>query len=437
MAIRSPFVLVCLLIGALCGSLAHAAEVRGVRLWAGPDYTRAVLDVSGPVNYKLFTLQGPDRVVLDVKGGRAVSRLSSGIEGKGLLKSLRTGRQGRDLRIVLDLENAVRAKSFMLSPAENMGHRLVIDLYPAERAPSRERTVAQAVQGKNRDVVVAIDAGHGGEDPGAIGPSGVREKDVVLQIARALAKKIDAEPGMKAHLIRSGDYFLALRQRFSRARDAKADLFVSIHADAFHVRSVRGSSVYILSQRGASSEAARWIAERENRSDLVGGVSLDDKEDMLAAVLLDLSQGATLEASHAAAQHMLSSLAQVGQTHKRYVDRAGFAVLRSPDVPSVLIETAFISNPDEEKRLRNPKEQAKIADAVFKGVRSYFHASPPPGTWIASNVDRPRRHIVARGETLGEIANRHGISLTQLRTANALRSDMVQAGAVLTIPLGP
>jgi N-acetylmuramoyl-L-alanine amidase len=283
--------------------------------------------------------------------------------------------------------------------------------------------------------VVAVGAGHGGRDLGATGRAGTREKDITLKIARSLADLIDRQPGMKATLIRDGDYFIPLRQRFTKAREAKADLFVSIHADAFDDRSVRGSSVFILSNSGATSEAANWLARSENKADLVGGVTLDDKDATLAAVLLDLSQGATLEASHDVASHVLSSLARVGKTHKRYVERAGFAVLRSPDVPSVLVETAFISNPDEERKLRDPKHRAALAQAIFKGVKGYFHSSPPPGTWLAANA-RAEEHVVSNGETLSTIANRHRISVKALRSANGLAGDRLQAGLVLRIPPG-
>ncbi|MDW8479318.1 MAG: N-acetylmuramoyl-L-alanine amidase [Xanthomonadales bacterium] len=284
-------------------------------------------------------------------------------------------------------------------------------------------------------MVIAIDAGHGGEDPGAIGPGGTREKDITLAVARALARRVDAEPGMRAVLIRDGDYYIPLRERYMRAREARADLFLSIHADAFHDARARGSSVYVLSPRGASSEAARWLAERENRSDLIGGVSLADKDEMLAAVLLDLSQGATLEASHRAASHLLRALGRVGRVHKRHVERAAFMVLRSPDVPSVLVETAFISNPAEERRLGERQHQERLAEAMLEGIRSHFAELPPPGTLLARRQEEPpRRHVVQRGETLSGIARQHRVSVAALRAANGLSSDRVRAGAVLAIP---
>jgi N-acetylmuramoyl-L-alanine amidase len=234
-----------------------------------------------------------------------------------------------------------------------------------------------------RDLIVAVDAGHGGDDPGAIGLNGAREKDVVLAIARELALKINAEPGMRAVLTRNGDYFVPLRDRMRRARAQQADLFVSIHADSIRDRRVDGSSVYILSQRGASDEAARWLAERENASDLVGGVSLDDKSDVLASVLLDVSQSASLSASGIAAERVLRQLNRVGEVRKPRVQEARFMVLKSPDIPSMLVETAYISNPQEEQRLRSQAHQAKIAGAIHQGVHDYFYANPPAGTRIA------------------------------------------------------
>ncbi len=425
----------------LIAGLAHAASsrVEALRVWDGPDATRAVFDVSGPLDYKVFALENPDRLVLDLKGASLASGFAPG-ETRGLLQGVRTGSQGDDLRVVFDLAGKVRPKSFLLPPAEGMGHRLVVDLQPAAdtvRAEPVVRTVEQAVPSDQRELVIAIDAGHGGEDPGALGPKGTREKNITLAVARQLAELIDAEPGMRAVLIRDGDYFIALPQRHRKAREAKADLFISIHADAFHKPTAAGASVFVLSQRGASSEAARWLADRENASDLVGGVSLDDKDGTLAAVLLDLSQSATLKASDDVANNVLAALKRVGKTHKPQVERANFVVLRSPDVPSMLVETAFISNPEEERKLGDPKYRRALSAAILDGVRDYFYAQPPPGTWIAANATsrRPSQHVVMRGETLSAIAVRHGVSLAQLRGANpSLKGDVVKVGDKLRIP---
>lgn len=419
-----------------------AAEIKNLRVWAGPEYTRAVFDVSGPVDYKLFELSKPDRIVLDIRN----SQLGSGFkapEVKGLLKSLRAGKQGKsDSRVVFDLADGVRPKSFLLPPAEKFGYRLVLDLYPAtEKAPKPVKTAMPAANGKARSVIVAIDAGHGGDDPGAIGASGTYEKNITLAVARQLKKQIDAAPGMSAVLIRDADYFIPLEHRYRKAREAKADLFVSIHADAFTKSDARGSSVWVLSPRGASSEAARWLADRENRADLVGGISLDDKDDTLAKVLLDLSQGATMGASNAVAEKVHGALRKIGPTHRAHVERANFVVLRSPDVPSILIETAFISNPDEEAKLKSPAHREKLAGAILDGIDSYFRVSPPPGTLYAQNAERARevreksrRYTVNRGDTLRAIAERHGTSIAQLRAMNGLSDERVRPGLVLQLP---
>ena len=420
---------------ALGAQTALAGDVQSVRFWDADDHTRVVFDVSGPVHYKLFTLENPDRLVLDF----ARSRVSKSLDGsalEGAVQRVRTGRQGTDtLRIVLDLDRGVQPKSFLLPPADKFGHRLVIDLFDRASAPRVvKREDALGVGGGERDVIVSIDAGHGGDDPGASGANGSREKDITLAVAQALAARVDAEPGMKAVLTRDRDFFIPLKRRYEIAREQKADLFVSIHADAFAKSQARGSSVFVLSGRGASSEAARMLADRENTSDLVGGVSIDDKDATLAAVLLDLSQGATMQASEVVANNVLRGLARIGNLHKREVQRANFVVLRSPDVPSMLVETAFISNPAEEKRLNDPTHRDKLADALVEGIRDYFATTPPPGTWFAANPQRPRHHVVARGESLSLIAQRHRVSVASLKRENELATDQVDAGVVLKIP---
>src|SRR5271169_6477933 len=378
----SPTVLtILLLLGTAIGTTARAVEVRAVRLWAEPESTRIVLDLSGSAQHSLLVLSNPDRIVLDVVG----ARLASGSRvppAAGVVKQVRMARRpSGELRIVFDLSRSMRAKSFVAPPNDRYGYRLVIDLGSTASADTPVR--AEHARPDARDLIIAIDAGHGGEDPGAIGKNGTREKDVVLAIARALAQRVDAEPGMKAYLTRNGDYFVPLRDRMRRARAQQADLFVSIHADSIRDRSIDGSSVYILSQRGATDEAARWLAERENASDLIGGVSLEDKGDVLASVLLDLSQSASLSASQAAAEHVLHQLNLVGEIRKPMVQQARFVVLKSPDIPSMLVETAYISNPAEEQRLRGLAHQATLAGAIHQGLRAYFYADPPAGTRIA------------------------------------------------------
>jgi len=414
---------------------ALAAEVSGFRVWADPVKTRAVLDLDRKTAYKLFTLKTPHRVVVDLSGSSIEVPLELDQEHAGVITGVRYGNPDKDtLRVVFDLSEGVELKSFLLDPTAQYSHRLVIDLFTksGRQKSALVKHVADISQ-PNRNVVIAIDAGHGGEDPGAIGRKKTREKDVVLRIARELKKAIDAEPGMQGVLTRDGDYYIALRGRYEKARKARADLFVSIHADAFTKSSVQGSSVFVLSARGASSEFARLLADSENASDLVGGVTLSDKDDMLASVLLDLSQSATREASNKVANDILGALKRTGKTHKNYVGHANFMVLKSPDVPSVLIETAFISNPKEEKRLTEKEFQQNMARAITRGVRNYFYSSPPPGTWIAAHRDGAK-HIVARGDTLGGIANRYSVSLNSLRNANKINGDVIHVGRELIIP---
>ncbi|WP_245778809.1 N-acetylmuramoyl-L-alanine amidase [Dokdonella immobilis] len=416
----------------------RAAEIKALRIWAGAEYTRAVFDVSGPLDYRLFDLADPERLVLDIKSS-TFSGDYSAAEANGLLKAVRSGRQGKeDLRVVFDLGEGVRPKSFLLPPAEKFGYRLVLDLYPKTRAEPVKTVAKLLPPGTSRNVIVTVDAGHGGEDPGSIGATGSHEKVITLAVARELKRVIDKEPGMSAILTRDSDFFIPLEQRYQKARDAKADLFVSIHADAFTKSEARGSSVWVLSPRGATSEAARWLADSENRADLVGGVSLDTRDDTLAAVLLDLSQGATMQASNAVASQVHAAMRRVGPTHKNHVERANFIVLRSPDVPSILVETAFISNPAEERRLNSASERTKLAEAILDGIRNYFRSTPPPGTWFAleSNRARASRHVVTRGESLSAIAARHGTSVAALRSANKLIQDSVNVGDVLEIPQG-
>jgi N-acetylmuramoyl-L-alanine amidase len=371
-----------------------AAEVRAVRLAATDTGTRVVLDLSAPVKHKAFLLDAPGRVVVDV----ARSSLSKGASlptPAGVVTTLRSGKLPDDgVRLVFEVEGPVKFEVSKAGPSGDAGHRLIVDIFsPGARpvaatvAPPAQPTAirpAHAPSDSGRDIIIAIDAGHGGVDPGASGKRGTREKDVVLEIARALAARVNREPGMKAVLTRDGDYFISLRERNLRARRAKADLFVSIHADAIANPDVSGSSVYVLSERGASSEAARWLAERENAADLKGGITLDDKDEVLANVLLDLSQTASISASLVAAEKVLHSLDRVGEVRKPRVQQAGFVVLKSPDIPSMLIETAFISNREDERKLSQPAHRQKLANAIFAGIEQYFQLNAPEGTRMAA-----------------------------------------------------
>ncbi len=418
--------------------LSFAGDIQNLRVWAGPDSTRAVLDLDGRVDYRLFTLDNPARVVVDISATAIDRPLAIDSERSGVIRSVRHGvRNGSDLRVVFDLAESAKPQSFMLDPAGDYGYRLVIDLTPdtAQTPAERVREVVRAAHSGERDMIVAIDAGHGGEDPGAIGPGGTYEKTVTLGIARELEQRINDLPGMHAVLIRTDDYFVPLQDRYARARKAEADLFVSIHADAFRDFRVRGSSVYILSRSGATSEAARMLAARENQSDLIGGVKLDRGDDMLSSVLLDLSQSAALEYSNRAAESILETLGQVGRRHRSRVERANFVVLRSPDVPSILIEVGFISNPQDEQNLGNPSHRRQIASAIATGVDRHFRETAPQGTWFAANRSRDR-HVVERGDTLGVIARRYQVSVNRLREANGLSDDVIHPGAVLVIPAG-
>jgi N-acetylmuramoyl-L-alanine amidase len=420
----------------LCFTSAWAAstQVKGMRLWSGPESTRFVLDLSGPIEHRLFTLAAPDRIVIDLAAASLTEQALP--EARGLVAAVRSARrEGGELRVVLDLAGPAKPQSFLLQPNETYGHRLVVDLKP----PDGPRVVkrAHAPQPKLRDLVIAIDPGHGGEDPGATGRRGIREKDVVLAISRKLAREIDYEPGMKPILVRDGDYFVPLRNRMERAREQRADLFVSIHADAFRNSQARGATVYVLSPKGASDEASRRLAERENASDLIGGVSLADKDQILAQVLLDLSQNAALNASASAGERVIQSLGDVTRVRKTQVQRAPFLVLKSPDIPSILIETAYISNPSEEAALSNADHQSKLARAIHDGVKQFFYASPPPDTRVAAlrqNPSIPTRHVIARGDTLSEIADRYDVNLGVLKSATKIRGDRIVIGQVLTLP---
>jgi N-acetylmuramoyl-L-alanine amidase len=383
---------------------AGGTELRGLRVAATPGGTQVTLDLTSVTSQKLFTLDHPQRAVIDLGNTRLGGNVRLPL-GTGVVSGFRIGTQpGGTLRVVMQLKSLAPTRTVWLQTPGSAGRQLVITLGDASPAaiaaagvaapatvaapPVVDTTprivrAAHAPTDSGRDVVIAVDAGHGGQDPGAIGHGGTREKDVVLAIARALAERINSEPGMRAVLTRDRDEFLVLRDRIGRARIAKADMFVSIHADSIANRDVSGSSVYVLSEHGASNEAARWLADRENAADLMGGVKLDDKDKQLASVLLDLSQTANISASMTAAQRVIGSLDAVGQVRKAQVQQAGFVVLKSPDIPSMLVETAYISNPEEEVSLRNTRHQAALADAIFAGLRGYFASNPPGGTRFA------------------------------------------------------
>ncbi len=391
---------------------AASTSLVAVRVWPATDYTRITLESSSELSFSHMIVKDPERLVVDLKGVELNSVLQSlpsrVLESDPVISLIRAGvnRPGV-VRVVVELKGEINPQLFTLKPIANYGHRLVLDLYPTEpldpllalirkstpmeaargdaggeqvathgaRQPARQN--ARAAPEANRLITVVLDAGHGGEDPGAIGRRGTYEKNVTLSIAKRLQRKIDAEPNMRAVMTRNGDYFVPLQQRVAIARRVQADLFVSIHADAFVRPEARGSSVYVLSERGATSSAARWLAQRENEADLIGGVNLARQDGHLARTLLDLSQTATINDSLKLGAAVLSELGGVNKLHKPQVEQAAFAVLRAPDIPSVLVETAFISNPEEERRLNDNAYQDKMADAILRGVRRYFQANPP------------------------------------------------------------
>ncbi|WP_327436777.1 N-acetylmuramoyl-L-alanine amidase [Nitrincola tapanii] len=465
------------------------ADIVGARTWLAPDNTRLVFDLSGPVKHKLFTLPNPDRIVLDIEKASLKTTLNGLQVDNSPIQGIRHSNNNGTLRVVLDLRDPLTPSSFTLPPNDQYGHRLVVDLPTPQRLatppaqaqaqasmPSDERPAnaanAQAANSsgsstpvvasasaptqtpapaKNnaapaglRDIIIAIDPGHGGEDPGAIGPTKTREKDIVLAIGRELKRIIDAEQGYRAVMIRDGDYFISLRDRTAKARRANADLFVSIHADGWTSPSARGASVWVLSERGASSEMGRWLASRENQSDLIGGVgsvSLEDKDAVLASVLLDMSMTASRTGSRDVASVIHKNIGQFARMHKPDVEMAAFQVLRSPDMPSILVETGFITNPQEEAQLKSRDYQVKMAQAIHRGITSYFWQRPPDKTWVAwrksqgqvlAGVDRT--HRVQPGDTLSIIAVRNGVSVAALRQANRLNGDQIRVGQVLRIP---
>lgn len=384
--------------------------VSSTRIWPASEYTRLTLESDTPINYSLILLKNPDRVVLDLEDVTLTSeikKLPGKISADNLyIRALRIGRfKPGILRLVLDLKSEVKPQAFVLKPVGDYGHRLVLDIYPASPPDplmalliegavksaqanayehiKSDRTSRTTTAGNKKPdstvrlITVAIDPGHGGEDPGAMSKRGTHEKNITLAIARKLKAKIDAEPNMRAALTRDGDYFLSLPMRLEKARKLNADLFVSIHADAFVKPHARGSSVFTLSESGATSAAARWLAKKENDADLIGGVNLDTKDPYLNETLLDLSLSQTREDSHTLAREVLSEIGEINHLHKNNVEQAGFAVLKSPDIPSILVETAFISNPDEEKKLRNKAYQDKMAKAMLDGIKRYFSKNPP------------------------------------------------------------
>ncbi len=403
-----------------------AVQVQNIRLSSQDGLTRIVFDLDAPVQHKLFALHDPERVVLDMQRSRLLNAGLLGDMRSNLLKGVRSGvRNVEDLRVVLDLAGKSQPSSFYLKPENGEGHRLVIELKdPNFSAPVKLPEM--------RDVIIAIDAGHGGNDPGAIGKLGTQEKDITLDIARKLEKEINSKPGMKAVMVRTSDRYMRLRDRIKKARDNNADLMVSIHADAFPDPRASGASVFALSVSGATSETARLLAEKENNVDMVfGNISLDDKDEMVQQVILDLSLTGTIQSSLDVGDEILAELTKVGNVHRQRVQQAGFAVLKAPNIPAILLETAFISNPREERKLRTPAHQTNVAQAVLRGINDYFVRKAPPGTWLAQ---KGKPYTVRKGESLADISEKFGVPVKHLRTRNAIHGDQLTAGRELVIP---
>ena len=425
----------CLLL--LCSAAIAGTSVENVRIWSESNKTRVVLDLSQPVEHNIFTLRGPYRLVIDLKDSRLGRELTDMPQGAGAVRAIRSAvRADGQLRVVLDLNAAVRSRTFTAGPNATYGDRLVIDLQAAGAIAPVKRASEEYRPG--RDIIIAIDAGHGGHDPGTSGRQ-TREKDIVLAISRELAKRINAEPGMKAVMVRDRDVFVDHKDRVTFAQSRDADLFVSVHADAFGDRRASGASVFALNLDRANREAKETLSRRNRQEVKVGDVSLNDKDAVLASVLYDLSQSAALSASMEVGGHVSREMGRVARMHSNKVKEKSLAVLTSAEMPSILVETGFLTNPSEEKKLRDKNHQRRLASAILAGIRSYFYTNPPPDTQIAMDLKRaPARqvkHVVTRGDTVSEIAERYNVRVADIRRANKLSSDRIRIGQTLSIPI--
>ena len=369
---------------------AHATQISNARLWRSDEKLRLVFDLSGPVQYKTFTLSAPERLIIDLSGAGLSGDFSQLALKNSGITSIRSGHFGKgDTRIVLDLAAPMQLNSFLLPPQDGQGHRLVLDLTSATQAPRQIAAEPKPLVDKahpKRDIIVVVDPGHGGKDPGAVGSKGQREKDVVLSIAQLLAKRLKREKGFDVKLVRNDDFFVPLRKRVEIAHKHNADMFISVHADAAPRVTASGASVYALSEGGATSATARFMAQRENGADLLGAtrlLNLKDKDPMLAGVILDMSMNATIASSLQLGNSVLGSLQNITSLHQKRVEQAGFAVLKSPDVPSILVETGFISNPRDAQRLVTARHQQAVADGLFEGLKRYFQKNPPMNSYMA------------------------------------------------------
>ncbi|MBN7819248.1 N-acetylmuramoyl-L-alanine amidase [Bowmanella sp. Y26] len=413
-------------------------QVDGVRIWPSPSNTRVVFDMQDAPEFTYFPLQNPTRLVIDLANTRKSLDFSKIQNDSKLIKRLRysNAKDKNAIRVVFDLTEAVDTQIFALPPTAPYGNRLVIDI--GGKSDSVSANVKRSDQSENRDIVVAIDAGHGGEDPGSIGYSGSYEKNVTLSVAKMLADRINKTPGMKAAMIRTGDYYIHPNKRADMARQRKADLFVSIHADAYTTPQPSGASVWVLSMRRANSELGRWLENSEKHSELLGGAAevIQDtaSERYLTQALLDMSMDHSISTSYEVSREVLKEMKQITKLHKSVPQAASLAVLTSPDIPSILVETGFISNKAEEKNLNWAKFREDLAEAMYVAVQRYFKRMPPDGTLWAKNKRDNRTHKVSPGESLSLLAQRYNVPVSQLKAANNLNSDMVRIGQVLTIP---
>ena len=414
----------------------QAATLNGIRIHENPEATRVVLDLSGKAAYKYFRLEEPYRAVFDLKGTTASTKLVMPLaeSSSKLLKLIRSGKRDKDLRIVLETKQKTKVRSFSLQPIPPHTDRIVIDLYPDK--PLKKKVVKERKKVARRDVVVAIDAGHGGEDPGALGPRGIQEKQVVLQISKKLRAEIEKKKGFKGLLVRKGDYYMAHRKRTEFARENGADLFVSIHADAFTNSKVSGASIYTLSGGGAESEMGRFLANRANESDLFSGagtISIKGRADDVAKTIVDMIMDGKTLFSVKAGNAVLSRLQRATKLHKKQVEQAGFLVLKTSDIPSILVETGFISNPREARRLSQKDHQNRLSKAIAAGIWDFFYENPPPGTLVAS-LSNEVTYQVQRGDTLSGIGQEFGVSSKAIKERNALRTSKIKIGQTLIIP---
>ena len=428
------------LILSLAACSALAVEVRDIRVAQQEGVTRLVFELSDTAEHRIFPLSNPDRIVLDISGVDLNASVVNGLSAlsSDVLMRVRYARRDSGVRFVLDLGQAAKAKSTVLAANGTYGPRILVELEYGARKPATIVKSLASLSKEKRDIVIAIDPGHGGKDPGALGKYNVREKDIVLSIGKELARRINAVDGFKAVLTRSTDKYLQLRDRSRVAREANADLMISIHADAFTKSSARGASVWALSLSGKSSEMGRWLAQQENSADLVGGISLDDKDQLLAEVLLDMSMNSTIQMSLNIGKSVLGEMKGVAVLHKNTVQQAGFVVLKSPDIPSILVETGFVSNKTEAKKLSSRTYRVKLAGSISKGVIEYFTKNAPDGTLVAWKQKQHSEYVytVSKEGTLSEIARRNQVSLSILRQANKLNNDVIWIGQKLVIPAG-